>query len=293
MSDKLTAELLSILGLRALAPLGGRQNRHWLVKSSSRSGAEEKVLRRWGPQPASSIEYERTLIVRIKAMGWPVAQLEEPVEFDGHLWSTSPVLPGDPKIVRDSSELRARGRLMAELHADTSGIKDLPQRPGWRRAEEILADQALDRILSETESTQPEEVRIVRWHLDRARLRIAGLNLADEPSIPIQGDFATWNLLFQNGQLSGLLDFELARNDNRVADFALAWRGTYDEVIEGYEEVFPLGPEQRLSVTPIWWAQLIESACQQMLQGTQDDGWTLKKLLARSPFMGPDALELP
>lgn len=244
---------------------------HWLVKSSRRSGGDRWVLRRWGPQAASSIEYERDLIVRLKAMGWPVAPFEEPLAFDGHIWSTCPVLPGEPKVIRDLSELRLRGGLLAEFHAETSRIEGLPQRPSWRRAEKILSDPQIDRILSSSEPAQPEEVHIIRWHLDRARLRIDGLKLEDDPCIPIHGDFATWNLLFLDGQFSGLLDFDLAHNDHRVGDFALAWRRKYDEIIHGYEEISPLRPEERMAITPIWWAQLIEDACRNLRQGTQVD----------------------
>jgi Ser/Thr protein kinase RdoA (MazF antagonist) len=72
----------------------------------------------------------------------------------------------------------------------------------------------------------------------------------------------------QNGRLSGILDFELAHWDHRVGDFALSWRGKYDEVIHGYAEVSPLAPEEWALLTPLWWAGLIEGACQDLRNGT-------------------------
>ena len=39
----------------------------------------------------------------------------------------------------------------------------------------------------------------------------------------VHGDFTPWNLRFQNGTLSGILDFELAHWDHRIGDFALSW----------------------------------------------------------------------
>jgi Ser/Thr protein kinase RdoA (MazF antagonist) len=222
-----------------------------------------------------------------------VSPFEEPVETQDFLWSTCPFLSGKPKAVRDSAELRSRGRLLAELHSDLSLLAPLAPRPGWRRAEQILSDLELDRILAASETAKTEEVRIVRWHLDRSRHRIEGLGLENHASIPVHGDFATWNLLFEDGRLSGILDFELARNDHRVADFTLAWRGKYDEVVEGYEEVSPLTDEERAAIVPIWWAQLIEDACRQLREGENDGGWSITKLLARTPLMGADALELP
>lgn len=132
-------------------------------------------------------------------------------------------------------------------------------------------------------------MRILRWHLDRSRERVAGLRLQDRPGIIVHGDFAPWNLRFKNGALSGILDFELAHWDHRIGDFALSWRGKYDEVIHAYAEVSPLEPEEWELITPLWWAGLVDAACQSLVQGVQDDGWIIRKLLQRSPLMGPDS----
>jgi Ser/Thr protein kinase RdoA (MazF antagonist) len=80
----------------------------------------------------------------------------------------------------------------------------------------------------------------------------------------------------------------LARRDHRIADSALSWRGRYDAVIHGYDEVSPLAPEEWALLTPMWWAFLIECACNDLAAGIRDDGWTIKQLLRRSPLMGRD-----
>lgn len=181
--------------------------------------------------------------------------------------------------------------MLAEFHADLARIDGFKQRAPWRRCEEILGDTTLDRVLAEHAQERTEEVRALRWHLDRARERAADLQLYERPSIIIHGDFTQWNLLFEHGRLSGILDFELAHLDHRVADFALSWRGRYDDVIHGYNEVSRLEPEEWALITPMWWAFLIEGACQDLAAGVRDDGWTMKQLLRRSPLMGPDAVE--
>ena len=89
-------------------------------------------------------------------------------------------------------------------------------------------DPGLDRILAAHERERTEEVHLLRWHLDRARARIAALQPHLRPGILIHGDFTPWNLRYLDGRLSGILDFELAHHDHRVADFALSWRGRYD-----------------------------------------------------------------
>jgi Ser/Thr protein kinase RdoA (MazF antagonist) len=288
MSTQPSDEVLERFGVRVVAPLGGRLNRHWLVES--RRGT--LVLRRWS-QPADSVEYELRLLARIAALGWPVAPaVEGPIALAGHVWSLAPFLPGDPPAQANPvAEQRARGRLLAEFHTGLTQLRGFGQRGTWRRCEEILGDPTLDSILADHERKRPEEVRILRWHLDRARERAAGLRLHDRPGIVVHGDFTTWNLRFKDGRLSGILDFELSHWDHRVGDFALAWRGKYDDVIRGYNEVSPLEPEEWELITPLWWAGLIEDACHHLRSGTRDDGWIMKKLLLRSPLMGPDSAQ--
>jgi Ser/Thr protein kinase RdoA (MazF antagonist) len=283
-----SSEVLEWFGVRVVARLGGRLNQHWLVESRS----ERLVLRRWS-QSADEIDYELCLVARVAALGWPVAPaVAGPTALDGHVWSLAPFLPGEPPSEKYSiAEQRARGRLLAEFHADLAQISDFGQRGAWRRCEQILGDPTLDNLLTEHERQRPEEIPILRWHLHRARARVAGIPLHYRHGIIIHGDFAPWNLRFNNGHLSGILDFELAHWDHRIGDFALAWRGKYDDVIHGYAEVSPLEPEEWALITPLWWAFLIDGACQDMRNGIRDDGWIIRKLLQRSPLMGPDSAE--
>lgn len=250
------------------------------------------VLRRWAApgdviaERVGDIAYELRLLARLAALGWPVAPaVAGPVELDGRVWCLFPFLPGDPPSVADPvAEQRARGRLLAAFHADLARLDGLGQRDDWRRCEEILSDPTLDRVLTAHEHERAEEVHMLRWHLDRARERIADLRPRMRPGMVIHGDFTSWNLRFQNGQLSGILDFELAHWDHRIADFALSWRGTYDAVS-------PLEPEEWELLTPMWWALLIDLARRHLVAGTRDDGWIVKQLLRRSPLMGQDARE--
>lgn len=296
-------EVLTAFDARLVAPLGGRINQHWLVEAHG----EQLVLRCWGQSPlldvaashTASTRYEVRLVASLAALGWPVASVVAgPLEIAGHLWSLAPFLAGEVPAMNNSvhgghAEQRARGRLLAEFHAGLAQVPDLGQRPGWRCCEEILRDPALDEILTQNEQERSEEVAVLRWHLEQAREQTAGLSLQDRPGIVIHGDFTPWNLRFTKGRLSGILDFELAHWDHRVGDFALSWRGKYDEFVLGYAEVSPLEPEEWALITPLWWAQLIHQSCRDMQRGTSDDGWTIKKLLERTPLMGKNASPLP
>ena len=289
-------EVLARFGVRLVAPFGGTRNRHWLVESRR----QQWVLRCWWRSEDAidwaSIGYEVRLVASLAALGWPVAAtVAGPTELDGDVWSLAPFLPGDlPSAINPHAgeeEQHERGRLLAQFHAGLAQLPEMGQRAGWRRCEEILADPSLDEVLTCHEPTCPEDVYILRWHLERARERVAGLQLPSRPGIVVHGDFTPWNLRFAEGRLTGILDFELSHWDHRVGDFALSWRGKYDEVVHGYAEVSPLEPEEWELITPLWWAQLIEGACRDMQNGTRDDGWTIKKLLQRSALMGPDAAE--
>ncbi|RAP74231.1 phosphotransferase enzyme family protein [Paenibacillus montanisoli] len=282
-------EILEKFKINVAAPLGGRLNQHWLVNFNN----ERLVLRLWSNAiHIDDIQYEVSLLKSVAELGWPVAAvIEGPIEFGGQMWGLFPYLHGEPPSVENpAAEQRARGRLMARFHADLRGLSGIGQRKDWRRCEEILFDDELDLLLSENEMKRPEEIRVLRWHLERARKRVEGLKLHSRPGIVIHGDFTPWNLRFQEGKLSGILDFELAHWDHRVGDFALSWRGKYDEVVYGYDEVSPLEPEEWELLTPMWWAGLIEGACRHLKEGTRDDGWIIKKLLERSPLMGQDAI---
>lgn len=262
-------------------PLGGRLNQHWLIQR----GDESLVLRRWAAP--EGLDYETRLLAELAGKGWPVAPiLGGPFWFEGHPWTLSPTLPGEPADGHGNAvEQRARGRLLAEFHLALAELPNLGQRPGWLRCEVIVADTTLDEILAANEPSSPEEIRHLRQHLEAARGQISNLQPDNWPGQIIHGDFTPWNLHVQGNHLTGILDFELSHWDHRIADFALSWRGQYDDVIHGYHEVSPLAEGEWQLLTPLWWAQLIEGACRNLRHNTWDDGWTIKKLLQRSPLM--------
>ncbi len=288
MLSRPSDEVLEYFNAQMDAPLGGRRNLHWLVKCRQ----ETLVLRRWA-QPLEDIHYEMRILDRLAAMKWPVAPaLAEPIELDGYFWSLAAFLPGSPRNEKaDRDAQRQRGRLLAKLHADLMQLDGIGQRGRWRRCEEVLSDSTLDSVLQQYEGGRPEAARILRWHLEKARNRMVGIPLKNRPGMVIHGDFAPWNIHYLKGRLSGVLDFELAHWDHRIGDFALSWRGIYDDVIHGYNEVSPLDSDEWELLTPMWWAFLIEGACHDIRKGNLDPEWTIKQLLRRSPLMGADAMD--
>jgi Ser/Thr protein kinase RdoA (MazF antagonist) len=278
--------VLEQFGVQLIADLGGRQNWHWLVER----GGERFALRR-SAQPRDEIAYEIRLLAAVAALGWPVAPvIDGPIVVGDAHWTLAPFLAGEPPPDKYSPrEQQVRGRLMAEFHADLAQLERFGQRGVWRRCEEILADGEIDRFLAQHAQRRLADARILQWHLQRARERLSSLALPARAPIVIHGDFTPWNLRFQGEHLSAILDFEMARVDYRIAEFALAWRGRYDDVVHAYNAIAPLDPEEWALLTPLWWAFLIEEAYRMIRSGIDDDGWVIKQILRRSPLMGPDA----
>ncbi|HEX3592900.1 MAG TPA: phosphotransferase [Pseudonocardiaceae bacterium] len=279
-------ELTDALNLRVEGYLGGRANQHWLVTAAG----ERLVLRRYQAGPIGDVGYELTVLRRLAALGWPTpVAVAEPVEAAGRTWCLFQWLPGGPPPEPDA---RRRGRLLARLHQDLVTLADLGQRPGARRAEDVVADPALTEHLRAYERLYPREARILRWHLDRARDAFAALDRADCPLMVLHGDFHDQNLLYDNGTLTGIIDFEGTHLNHRVSDFALSWRGKYDDVIRGYTEVQPLTELDWALLTPALWAWAFLGVATELRAMASGEipphrfEWQTKMLLRRSPLMG-------
>jgi len=253
-SPRPPADVLSEWELRPVNYLGGTRNQNWLVLA----GQRQLVLRGYSSEPLADPSYEVAVARRLASLGWPVAEVvREPTEFRGRLWSLVTHRPGRSRVREDPAERRARGRILAEFHRTTSLISDVGQRRGFARADELINDPELTVLLTEYERVCPAEGHLLRWHLDWCRARFGSLSLSKLPVLVVHSDFAPWNLLYDDdGVLSGVLDLDGTHLNFRIADFALAWRGDEDEVIEGYDEVSPLSELEWEMLLPTYWAWL-------------------------------------
>jgi aminoglycoside phosphotransferase (APT) family kinase protein len=276
--------------------LGGRLNRQWLVTADGMP----LVLRRYPKEPPGDVRYEWRVLRRLDALGWPVpVPVEDQYAADGHTWRLFTRLPGAPPTVAGPAAERARGRLLADLHAATASLADLGQRPGWRRAEAVVADPALSRRLDEYARLFPRPARILRWHADRAHECFSRIDLLDRRLVVLHGDFNARNLLYQGDRLTGIVDFETTHLNHRTSEFALAWQAKRDEVIHGYEEIRPLDEVDRALLAPTLWSWVllgVAAEIRRMLAGlTAPHGfdWQVGRLLRRSPLMGAEAAPYP
>ena len=300
-AGELAAQIAQHGGLTLRASLGGRANEHWVVGE----GERRCVLRAYAPAVWDDIPYELTVLRRLRGMGWPVAEaVAEPLQHGGRTWCLFRWLPGACRPQGAAAEERARGRLLAELHAVTAQLEDLGQRRGFQSAAGMVRDPALAVALRGYERLRPAEGHVLRWHLERtqeafAALEPPGRDAEAGGTLVVHGDFTPWNLLFEGARLTGILDFELTHQDYRVADFALAWRGAHDAVIAGYEEVRPLAERDWALLVPVYWAWLFLHVAREataMLEGrapAHGFAWQVTHLLRRDGLAGRLAPSYP
>jgi Ser/Thr protein kinase RdoA (MazF antagonist) len=266
-----------------------RLNEHWIVELKG----ERLVLRGYPPTPLGDIAYELEVLRRLRKEGWPVPSLaEEPVHVNGRTWCLFTMLRGECRpATAGAMEGRTRGQLLAQLHHSTSCLADMEQRKGFSSSDLFLNDPELITALRAYEGIRPREGHILRWHFDWATAAFASINTKASEMIVLHGDFARWNLLFEGERLTGILDFEATHLNHRVADFALSWRGEQDELIQGYQEVFPLSELDWQLLVPCYWAWLffgIRNEIQAMLAGkipVHEFNWQVGHLLRRSPML--------
>ena len=269
--------------------LGGNHNRHWLVES----GANLLVLRRYTDRHYSDLGYELEVLQRLHGLGWPVPQvIEQPILSGGRTWCLFSKLPGAYTTKTGSAEQRSRGHLLAEFHESTASIIDLGQRRGFSRSDAVIGDPELLAAVRDYERVKPAQGHMMRWHIDRACEQLASVTLDEVETLVLHSDFTAWNLLFEGEELSGILDFEATHLNVRVADFALSWRGRYDAVIQGYQEVHPLTDLDWRLLVPAYWSWLFMGVKQQigsMLKGEleiRDFDWQISHLARRSNLFG-------
>ncbi|MEU4155293.1 phosphotransferase [Actinoplanes sp. NPDC026670] len=215
--------------------------------------------------------YPLRVAAALRALGWPTPDpIEEPLVVPDGAWMLFERLPGTPKD-RGPAEQRARGRLLAEFHAAAAetGISD--QRGGFASPAQVVGDPELEHWLRVHERSKPEEGRILRRCRDAAVIWFADHPEPDVPRSVIHGDFAPWNLLYENGRLTGLIDFEAAHHTFQVADFVLSWRGYQDEVLRGYQEVRPLSELELEMIRPVYRAWMFFGLKEQLAAGTPPD----------------------
>ncbi len=282
----------------------GRINKHWRVTA----GGRQYALRRYNARAmAPSIAYEHAMLAHLDGRGWPVAAAiasregETTVERGGRLWSLFPFLEGRPSPYNNARYLHIKGRLLARLHADMASAPIEGQRPGFSRVWELDVDPEDGRtpegfppaggaarprfppfndLLRAFGTEYRQEASVMRAHRYACLRELSRLGYGELPETFVHCDYHHDNLLFKDGALSGLLDFDLLHRDARVVD--IAWAIVLDcleppahnaispqsveAFVGGYQEASPLGEEERALIVPLIRAALIAGAAMRLRQ---------------------------
>ncbi len=231
-NDVAVADALGAWGIDffTMDPLGGGTvNEHWRIGTP---GGEPRVLRRYRPRQAQeSIPYEHDLLRFLADRDWPVAPPipsvdgRTLVDTEHGRWSLFPFLEGAPPP-RETIFQQRKGVVLALLHEDMTHWPAPGQRPAWGRVTDLdvhLRRQGFDSVDA-----------LLHWYadqdLDRARA-LAGFRARNvdelrrlgydaEPDVVVYNECLGNNVLFEQNDVTGLLDFDFAHADARVADMA-------------------------------------------------------------------------
>lgn len=259
---------------------GGRINRHWLVTSGDR----QIVVRCSNPSRSRlALLWEQELVRHAGKAGWPVPRSlatkdgRPVVEHDGRLWTAAPFLAGEPQQSPTPAMYHNRGRLLARLHRDLVSFPVDGQKPGFGKTWELDAWMApsgvgtFNEVLAAFAREHQDLASAIRRYRYRNLRELSRLQYPELPDMPVHGDFQRSNLLWQDGQLTGLIDFDFARRDAQVSDLATLLvpfepleARVAGPLLEGYESVRTL-TEAEWALLPalaraslLWWlAQLL------------------------------------
>ena len=236
----------------------------------------------------NSVQWEQTLINQLKNNGFPLA-LPEPVpsargtlclEHQSNVWALMDVVPGRPLTPDDLNPDCARqiGKVLAQYHRAAAKV-NLPQRPGSvsmlrmdvlripgsdvnafaKAIERVQPANSVEALLLSNGQIMLQECQYLQQNL--SSIFDAGWML-----LPIHGDFSPWNLMIDNdGQITGIIDFEYSLLDYRIADLARVAdvdavmvneqppyaREWIRVLIEGYQTLLSLEPDEILTL-PDW-----------------------------------------
>ena len=190
------------------------------------------------------------------------------------------------------------GELLADVHAATDRLPAPPQRPGWtpyvdaalpivggaaRRAELLAALAKVDPGVAARFARAAEALEA----RDLAQV------FARYPRRTIHADFSPWNIRLSGGQLTGLLDFELAHVDLLAGDLAQSRRGSHDGVVRGYLRRRSLTDAELANLDAFWLACIMAGVWreleQRLVRGPITEvgfTWTLAQLDKIQPYEG-------
>jgi len=230
LSEVLTHFGLEAQSIRLVQP--GRVNRHWRVRAQDR----EFVLRRYiaghyHRRTPEAVRWEHEALRHASVKGWPVAapipdtRGRTLLSHRDALYALFPYLPGRPAPLQNVRYRALKGALLGRLHSDMASI-GRRQRPGFGLVWEldVIAEtcefETFNAMLRTFGREHPALASRLRAQRHKSLSELSKLGYGDLPPGFVHWDFHHDNLLFSRREFTGLLDFDSAHCDARVADLA-------------------------------------------------------------------------
>ncbi|MDD2740698.1 MAG: homoserine kinase [Rhodocyclaceae bacterium] len=242
------ATWLEPLALGALSDFAGiaagMQNSNYFVTA----GGVRRVLTVFEHLTPTQLDFYLALMAHLAARGIPCPQ---PVaDPEGRLWrrlagkpaALLSCLPGVDIEAASAEQCSLLGQMLAHLHlaaADFSQPLPNPCGADWR---ETVGRALLPQLSADERSRLTAELAFQ-----------AAQNYADLPRGVIHGDLFRDNVLWQSGQLSGVLDFYFAGEDVLLFDLAVVandWcadAAKLSALVAGYRSVRPIGVDEAIA----------------------------------------------
>jgi homoserine kinase type II len=216
------------------------------------------ILRRYHVlRTESDLEYEALVLDHLAARGWNVpARVAAPIRYDDRLWAVTRYVPGRPHAEETAAQRQERGELLGRLHADLANL-DLGQREGFFPTSDLDAMGEFQKWGSGIEllrELRPDLAGRAARAMTHAKRLVAEHDLLGLPQTVVHGDFASWNLHFDDaGQFTGVIDFDLCHLDSRVWEFVIARVHRAPELVDGYQRTaaVPLSRRELAAIEPL------------------------------------------
>jgi Ser/Thr protein kinase RdoA (MazF antagonist) len=271
-------QVLEQLGLRSSAMTtlkdvpGGNGN--WLAETAG----ERVVLRRYrAGTTAADLSYEHAVLRHLAAGGWVVpVPVGQAIRYEGLWYGLTRYVPGRASTDEGIAQQRSRGRALARLHIALRDLADgTGQRPGWQPQHSGVTTWTgldTDTCLAGLTEGSP---RLGTWAAAAARQsrdELAAIGASRLPLTVVHGDFAPWNVHYEQDRLAGVIDFALTHLDSRPYELAIARTYRAPQAVQAYRAElaiggWPLSELEETAIEPVYRAFRVAMAAWEIERG--------------------------
>jgi homoserine kinase type II len=248
-----------------------------------------------GRNDPGKVAFSHALLAHLQAQRFPVPAListcDEPtslLQLGGHVYEMFEYVPGD-RCDNSLEQTTSAGRTLAEFHEAVAGFQTdwKPPAGSYHNTPNVRAGlNAIPTVTSGHDSVFGHEAELLHLtqHLhdeyDEAAAEVQRSELPGWPGTIIHGDWHPGNMLFNEGRVCAVLDFDAARRQPPIIDVAYGmlqfsilrgttapdhWPDFFDETrmrrfLLGHQSCRPLPPEQRHVIPPLMIEALIAEA---------------------------------